>query len=69
MLALKEKGVDIQMGQDMVHHAHSLIRAAEIKNVILVEREWNSVFSSMEDEVEICTQNEICVLGGIMVRA
>lgn len=69
MLALKEKGVDIQMGQDMVHHADSLIRAAEIKNVILVEREWNSVFSSMEDEVEICTQNEICVLGGIMVRA
>ena len=66
---LEEKDIILKESENVACFADALLEASEIKNVILVETEYNSDFDSMAEEVEVCKNNDISILGGIMMHA
>lgn len=66
---LKAKGIILKECENIVHFADALLEASEIKNVLLIEAEYHSEFDSMVEEVTVCNNNDIDILGGIMLHA
>lgn len=66
---LAEKDITLKESENVACFADALLEASEIKNVILVETEYSSDFDSMAEEVEVCKNNDISILGGIMMHA
>ena len=66
---LKTKGIMLKECENITHFADALLEASEIKNILLVETEYLSEFDSMVEEVEVCKNNDIDILGGIMLHA
>ena len=66
---LKTKGIMLKECENIAHFADALLEASEIKNILLVETEYHSEFDSMVEEVEVCKNNDIDILGGIMLHA
>lgn len=66
---LKDRKIEAYKGGNILYRADALVRAAEMETVVLVEKEWNSKFSTIANEVDTCSKNGISILGGILIRA
>lgn len=66
---LEEKNIELKEIENVACYADALLEASEIKNILFVEKENGSDFDSMAEEVEACKNNDINILGGIMLHA
>ena len=62
---LEKQGTQIILGNDVLHDAASLERMAEIGQVVLVEKAGASSYVGIEQELSLCAQHKIHVLGAI----
>lgn len=62
---LEKKGIGIVLGKDVLHNAELLEQMAEIGQAVLVEKAEVSSYTEIEQELTLCAQHQINVLGAI----
>lgn len=66
---LENKKINVTDGQTVAYNAGGLEQACKAGYIVLVEEEQKSDFSNVVEEVIICKNNDINILGGILIRA
>lgn len=62
---LEKKGIRMVLGQDVLHNASLMEQMAEIGQVVLLEKTEVSSYAEIEQELSLCAQQQIKVLGAI----
>lgn len=66
---LENKKINVTDGKTVAYNAGGLEQACKAGYIVLVEEEQKSDFSNVVEEVIICKNNDINILGGILIRA
>ena len=61
--ALSAKGITAKAGKSILIHAESMIEAAEVGNVVFIEKKRKSYYADLLKEVQLCRQNAIGIIG------
>ncbi|MBQ8527193.1 MAG: hypothetical protein IJ429_01850 [Lachnospiraceae bacterium] len=64
---LKKDGIEIVNESPVLYNAESLEKLVEIGCVVLVEKAEKSLYQEVAREIEICTQQEVKLLGTVVV--
>lgn len=65
MANLKENGVEVLFGENIIRNAKSFEQMAEIGQVVLIERERASEYSAIEKEIVLCMEQKASLIGVI----
>lgn len=65
----KEKGVAVVIGKEISYHADALEKMAEVGQVLFVEQIQNSYYDEIYQEITLCMEHKIPVMGMIVVGA
>lgn len=63
---LKLDGIEILLGNSILYNAESLENLVSVGHVILVEKVGESLYAEVEREIEICTQQEVDLIGCVV---
>lgn len=65
--ALKSAGVAVQTGENIIYDAGALKEMAEVGQVVFMEQVGASLYHEVEKEIRISRENEVRILGSIIV--
>jgi len=65
---LKKDGIQVEIGKSILYYADALERLCKIGTVVFLEKAGESMYQEIQKEVEICTQQGICLLGAILME-
>lgn len=65
---LAERGIAVQFGSDVAGNAKLLAEAAKVGSLVLIEKERQSAYRGMQNCVRMCTNNQIEILGMVVVE-
>lgn len=66
--AMEEKGIDLRFGPSVAGNAESAEQMAQTDAVVLIERIDVSTYTEIRTECDICGQNNLPVIGAIVLR-
>lgn len=65
--SLKNSNVELVVGDSILYNARSMEKLAEFDSVILVEKSANVLYSEVLQEINVCKQHEIHIIGAIVI--
>lgn len=65
----QEKGIQLIVGESIVYNALELEKSADIGKVVFIEQKKCSLYDEIYKEVELCRENNIDVVGMIILEA
>ena len=65
---LKKDGIEVEMGKSILYYAGALEQSVKVGNVLLLEKAGQSLYQEIQREIEICSQQELNLLGAVVVE-
>ena len=65
----EEKGIAVTIGKDICYNAESLEKAAEVGNVVFVEKKRVALYDELYNEIILCKEHAINVIGMVVIGA
>lgn len=65
---LKKDGIQLELGKSILYYAGALEQSAKIGNILLLEKAGKSSYLEIQREIEICMQQEMHVLGAVVIE-
>ena len=66
---LRSKDIELIAGDNIEYNSHAYEDMLEIKNVILWETTKQSMYQEISNEIEICAEQNIDIIGAIVVES
>lgn len=67
--ALQSSQIQLIRGEDITKNAKSLTKMIQVGACVIIERDENSKCTVIADEMNICSRNQVQVLGAILLKA
>lgn len=62
-----EKGIQVEKGSALAYDAEALEQAAEVGNVVFIETKRKSLYDEIYKEIVLCNENQIHIMGMIVL--